>query len=83
MNDENLEQPTEPRTGTPIGVWIDGESCWAYRGTLPVIIQFAKPSPEQNASEPMVVSRCPPCERRFLMDKWPSRKVKRWMVIPH
>lgn len=77
-----LENAVEPVTFLSCGVWMEGEGCWVYRGALPVVIQFAKPSPDQNASEPMTVSRCPPCERKELMKKYPSRKVKRWMVIP-
>ncbi len=73
---------TESKTGLPVGVWFDnGDAVWSYLGTLSVVIQFAKPSPEY-ATEPMVVSKCPPCERTFLMAKWPSRKVKRWLILP-
>lgn len=77
---ENYQQ-REPKSGLPVGTWIEGESVWGYKGTLSVVIQFAKPSVEY-ATEPMVVSKCPPCERRFLMDKYPSRKVKRWFILP-
>lgn len=73
--------PIEPKSGLEVAVWHEGESVWGYRGTLSVVIQFAKPSPEYS-TEPMAVSRCPPCERRDLMNKYPSRKVKRWLIIP-
>jgi hypothetical protein len=79
-----LTPPIEQKSGLETGVWFDGdkaEAVWGYRGTLSVVIQFGKPS-EEYATEPMCVSKCPPCERRFLMDKWPSRKVKRWLVLP-
>lgn len=73
----------EPKSGLEVAVWHEGESVWAYHGTLSVVIQFAKPSPDDvTAREPMLVSRCPACERRDLMNKYPSRKVKRWMILP-
>lgn len=77
-----LLTPVEPKSALPVGVWHEGESVWGYRGTLSVVIQFAKPAPDMNASEPMCLSRCPPCERRDLMMKYPSRKVKRWLILP-
>lgn len=52
-----------------------------YRGTLSVVIQFAKKTPE-HLSEPYAVSRCPLCERSRLISQWENRRVKRWLILP-
>lgn len=68
---------TEPKTGLEVGVWFEDSACLGYRGTLSVVIQFQKTTPE-HMTEPMLVSRCPPCE----VSSFPSRKIKRWMILP-
>lgn len=70
----------EPKTGRPVGVWFENQECWMYRGNLPVVIQFGKTTPE-HVTEPMTVSRCPPCERNKLNVQFPGRKVKRWLIL--
>lgn len=70
----------EPRTGKPVGVWFEGAECLRYRGTLPVVIQFGKRSPE-HVTEPMIISRCPPCEGSRLMAQY-GTNIKRWIILP-
>lgn len=70
----------ETRTGLEVGVWFYDEKCWAYKGTLPVLLQFHKKTP-QHCSEPYEVSGCPACAAPRLKAQYGAR-VKRWLVIP-
>lgn len=69
----------EPRTGRETGVWFENQECWMYRGTLSVVIQFNKKTPEHMV-EPMIVSRCPACEQGRL--RVAHGTVKRWLILP-
>lgn len=69
---------TEPKTGLEVSIWFEDMACLGYRGTLPVVIQFQKTTPE-HMMEPMQVFHCPPCER----SSFPAgRKIKRWLILP-
>jgi hypothetical protein len=77
---------TEPKTGLEVGVWFDTDETKdrvrTYKGTLPVVIQFNKTTPE-HMTEPMVISRCPPCEWAAVLTRaGGNRTVKRWMILP-
>lgn len=69
---------TEPKSGNLVGVWFTDQTVWGYRGTLPVVIQFENPF---ITVAKMVVSRCPPCERKQLINGG-ENKVLRWIILP-
>lgn len=82
------ERPeTEPKSGLAVGVWFEDDSCWIYKGTLPVVIQFES-EPYGAYLSSYVVSRCPPCERSRLgrstdqSGRIKFNKVKRWLILP-
>lgn len=73
---------TEPKSGLEIGVWFYNEDIRRLKISLPVIVQFAKKSPE-HMQEPMVISLCFPCEAWKFKSQYPNHAtIKRWLILP-
>lgn len=76
-----VSPPIEPKSLLPVGVWFGDAFCWAYRGTLPVLLQFHPKTAEHVPTmSDYVVSRCPSCESMRLRSQ--HGRIKRWMILP-
>lgn len=69
----------EPKTGLPVGLWFWNSECWAYRGTLPAVLELENTlDPSTPKVRVMHVSRCPACERA----RYEHKRVIRWLILP-
>lgn len=69
----------EPKSGREVGVWFEDDSCWGYKGTLPVVMEVENLldlyTPRLRSFH---VSRCPACSR----SSYEHKRVVRWIILP-
>jgi hypothetical protein len=72
--EEGIEMTAQDQL--PIGVWMNDENAWMYRGKHQIVVEFAS-----NKKFPLgkfVASKCFRCQA----SAFAGGKIKRWMILP-